>query len=291
MALDELWKKFKTSHEIKKALPKEGDTAVDTLNPPKVPERELDTSDDVLNAFEAVELESLQNEKLYQNLSELKNLVEGESEKVPLDVRFMQINKYLGLEEKEATKKTEGTPLAHETVRHERWPNNIHCPTCQSVNLKRLAQLPPTSQNKHRYRCLDCGTLFNDDSDTPLEHGIPPINVWMQCWYLMGCGLPINYIAKKLNVDLSTVEMMTQQLKRTFNAEKPLTRFMGFDEWNKQAESLRRQLKEDLLRLYERLNANVATAPKDTVEFRRQQNLRRELKVTPEPPSPFGKRR
>lgn len=233
----------------------------------------LRTREQVLNDFQQVELESLERNNLMSKMKVLKELVDQPKEEKP-ELRFTQIKQELGPSE------------THETIRQERWLKDIHCPSCKSVNLKRLPQVPSKSPHNHRYQCLDCDTIFNDDTDTPMEQGVPPINIWMQCWYLMGCTDSLNYIAQKLGLDLSVVEMMVDRLQKTFLAQKPLTRFMGFEEWNKQSQHLKTQLKEDLLREYELLNANVATVPKDTAEYRRQQNIRRELTPTIAPPSP-----
>jgi hypothetical protein len=92
----------------------------------------------------------------------------------------------------------------------------------------------------------------------------------------MGCTDSLSYIANKLGLDLVHVEKMARQLQKTFSAKQPLTRFIGFTEWHKQSQHLRSQLKDDLMRQYEKLNANVATQPTDTAEFRRQESIRRD---------------
>lgn len=243
----------------------------------------LQNAESVLNAFEHLETES---EHLYSNLNALKALVtepkieqpHKPSEHKNLDLRFSTIKKHLG------------PPEAHETVRQERWQPNIHCPDCHSGNLKRLTQTPPQSPYKHRYRCLECGLVFNDDTGTPLEQNVPPLSIWMQCWYLMGCTESLSYIATKLNLDLNVIEYMAEQLRIVFKASHPLTRLIDYEEWSKQSNNLRAQLKEDLLKQYERLSADIATIPKDTSEFRRQQNLRRDLVSTTAPPTGGRKR-
>lgn len=264
---NDLWKKLKETPT--------NATSVPTRTVPSSSKTSERTTEQVLNDFQQVELESLEKDNLLSKMTALKELVDQPKEEKP-ELRFTQIKQVLGPSE------------THETVRQERWPKDIHCPNCKSVNLKRLPQLPSKSPHNHRYQCLDCDTIFNDDTDTPMEQGVPPLNIWMQCWYLMGCTDSLNYIAHKLGLDLSIVEMMVDRLQKTFLAQKPLTRFMGFEEWNKQSQHLKTQLKEDLLREYELLNANIATVPKDTAEYRRQQNIRRELTPTISPPSPTG---
>ncbi len=214
----------------------------------------------------------VENENIIHNLQILKCILE-EPKETTLESRFAKIQEHLG------------TPEAYETIRQERWQPNIHCPSCQSTHIQRLAQLPSKSSHNHRYRCLDCQLEFNDDTETPIETGVPPLNVWMQCWYLMGCTDSLSYIAHKLNLDLSLIEVMVLQLQRTFGLEKPLSRFQTSEDWRKQTVHLRAQLQDDLLKQSEQFNANVATAPKDTTEFRRQQNLRRHLSASTHPPS------
>lgn len=278
-----LWNKFKQplSKGNKKKLPDaDTDDTTVVMEEENLKHTALSSSekiDAISNAFQQTEIEILERNKVLSNLNALKELMDQPKENTP-EMRFSKISQYLGESE------------CHETVRQERWPVEIFCPNCLSKNLKRIAQLPTQKPHNHRYLCLDCDTAFNDDSGTAMEHGTPPLNVWMHCWYLMGCTESLNYIAKKLGLELGMVEFMAVQLQKTFHAKQPLTRFLGYDEWNKQSQQLRQQLKEDLLLQYERLSANIATVPKDTAEHRRQSILRTELKPSITPPS-GGKKR
>lgn len=254
--LSDIWKKFNAP-----VSPKDWDTAVVETH---------DQKEQVLETYTETETEYLQSEDILKNLIALKSLVAAPKEEAP-DPRATEIKQRVGI------------PESYETVRQERWYPNINCPNCSSTNLKRLAQLPSQSTHNHRYRCLECLTEFNDDSGTPLETGQPPVNIWMQCWYLMGCTDSLTYIAAKLNLDLTTIERMVQQLQRIFHTQKPLTRFLDYDTWREQSEGQFKQLKEDLVKQYELLDANVSIAPKDSTEFRRQQNLRRTLTPTLDP--------
>lgn len=262
--LNDIWKKFKS--EPTQEQSRETSDIVTLENPPKTDKEIKKTKENLKQTKEnylEVEKENLQKDKMMDNLKALKEALDHPKEEVP-ELRFTQV-----------VKKHLDEPAAHETVRQERWPENIRCPKCNSNHLKRVAQIPPASSSNHRYRCLDCDEVFSDETGTPFEQGVPPLNVWMQCWYLMGCTDSLNYIAVKLNLDLATVKIMVGQLQKIFNAQKPLTHFLKYEEWNKQADQMRKQLKDDLLKQYEQLDANVSTAPKDTTEFRRQQTLRR----------------
>lgn len=283
--LNELWNKLKTApHEDPTGLKSSSKKAesrsllAKELTEHPSPSNHLQNAEAVINALDHHQVEVHQSELIKKNLAALKTLMDAPKEEAP-EVRYTKIKQLLN------------PPVQHETMRHERMQPNIHCPDCSSGNIKRLVQLAGTSPLKHRYRCMDCGLVFNDDTGTPLEHDVPPLNIWMQCWYLMGCTESLSYIATKLNIELTTVEWMVEQLRRIFNAQRPLTRFIDYDEWSKQSVNLRNQLKEDLLRQYEQLSADIATTPKDTAEFRRQQNLRRDLNITPEPPSGGGKKK
>jgi len=249
---NELWKKFKkpppsTRDGREQSL---GKTMEATPVPPKI----------LLKSLQDHETEYLQRKEVLANVKALKALIDIPKEQ-SLELRFANIKRYLG------------NPECYETVRQERWPDDIQCPNCHSTHLKRLPQLPPQPLHNHRYCCLDCHTEFNDDSGTPLEKGLPPLNIWMQCWYLIGCTGSLSYIATKLNLDLSVVEMMVRQLQKIFKAEQPLTRYVEYKEWNEQSQNLRKQLKEDLLKQYEVLDANTANTPKDTAEYRRQSTI------------------
>lgn len=259
--LSELWNKLKGPHSTSKGSTQQlhESTSIFSTEP---------NLGSVLEAFHNTEEELDQTSLLITNLHVLTSLL-NEPKEVALENRFKKITEHLG------------EPESHETLRQERWHGQIKCPNCQSTHLKRLVQVPPKSSHNHRYRCLNCGTEFNDDTGTPMEADVPSLNVWMQCWYLMGCTDSLSFIANKLNLDLATVERMVQLLKRTFQTEKPSSQIKALEDWKSQANILREHLKEDLLKQYERLDANVATVPKDTGEFRRQQHLRRNPLIGP----------
>lgn len=271
--LNDLWKKFKAPPADKAEETAVIEQVLDTSLATTRSLESLKQQDELLNIYQEIETEKLQRETVLNNLKALKEITEAPPEE-NLELRFAKIKEHLH------------TPESYETLRQERWYEGINCPNCQSKQLKRLPPIPPQSPHKHRYLCLACNLQFDDESGTPFGTGIPPLNIWMQCWYLMGCTDSLPYIAARLNLDLNIIELMVVQLRRIFNTNKPLVKNLDFEAWNKQATDLRKQLSEDLIKQYETLNANIATAPKDTTEFRRQQNLRRTLRATTEPPTP-----
>jgi len=225
----------------------------------------------LLNAWKHLDIETSQANSVIANLAQLKMLIQAPKEDAP-ELRFSKIKQYLG------------EPECHETVRRERWRIQIECPKCKSINLKRITQLSSKTPLNHRYRCLECDTIFNDDSDTPFESEVPSLNIWMQCWYLMGCTESHRYIANKLNLDITTVEWMIQRLQKTFGTKQPLLEPLGASQWNKQAQHLLAQLKNDLKREYD----DSDQEPQDTSEHRKKINRRRQLRSSTEPRSPGG---
>lgn len=256
--LNDLWKKFKSQPSSTKW--DQSDVA-------------LEDPEAVVEAYQDLDIEQEQSSVRAKKLNTLRNLKPASDESA-LSLRFKQLKDNLGTDE------------TYETVRQERWYPNIKCPSCDSKYIKRLPQHPNVSSSNHRYLCLDCHLEFQDDDELPTTQDLPPINIWMQCWYLMGCSDSLSYIATVLGLDLATVEFMAEQLRLLFNANAPMSSDLDFEEWEQQSLELRKQLQDDLLKRFEVLNANVSTTPKDTSEFRRQQNLRRTLTASTAPPPP-----
>lgn len=264
----DLWKKYGSwETPVNSAL--DLDTA-EINQPPEKPSIPL-------HPYTHVTQELEQMDTVLANLRSLKLLMEQPKEPAP-ELRFFQIKQHLGLAE------------TYETLRQERWHPKIHCPHCGSTQLKRLLQELPEPPENHRYLCLDCGEEFNDDSGTPLAQGLPPLFTWIECWYLYGCTDSLLYIAHKLGLELSTVEMMILEMKRLFNSDKPLNRFELSAKLSEQSVNLREQLKQDLQIKLERLGAQISQVPKDTLEFHRQETIRRHGRLEPDllitPPKP-----
>ncbi len=198
------------------------------------------------------------NPEVLLNLSELKELTKLEQPNLPEDYAA-QIREHLGEAE------------SGETLRQERWHGKVKCPYCSSINIKRLAIEEQKSRDNYRYLCLSCHKEFNDDSETDMEDNIPSLHSWMFCWYLLGCNSSIQYIANKLGISLTMVEMMVAHLQKIFNAQKPLQSLMSFDEWAlKHGKNYKLSLEKSLLKLTERLRGYSVTQELDTAEVRRQ---------------------
>lgn len=198
------------------------------------------------------------NPSVLFNLSELKSVTSQPKQEQP-DAAFDKIQSHLGEAE------------SSETLRQERWQGNIQCPYCNSTDIKRLSVLEQESANNYKYLCLACNATFNDDSETKIEGGTPPINSWMLCWYLLGCTNSLQYIASKLGLSVTVVEMMVQHMQKLFNTDQPMKHFMSFDEWSiKHGSRYKLAMQQALAKQSERFMGYSLGQEHDTAEVRRQ---------------------
>ncbi len=216
-----------------------------------------------------------EGESVRDHLRKLDALLEAPKEEI-LETRATQIKECLGL------------PEAYQALRQARWPTGVQCTDCHSSHVRRLPQSPLASEHNHRYRCLDCRLEFNDDEGIAGgdSEGTSSLSVWMQCWYLMGCTDSLSYIAHCLGLDLHHVEWMVQRLKSLLGHYATPKTNLEIETAEAQSETLGERLKAALLSHDEILDANIATVPTDTGEYRRQQHLRRHLSASTEPVTP-----
>ncbi len=157
-------------------------------------------------------------------------------------------------------------------------PSTVHRFQAQLAALQHPTEPAVTQALNHRYYCLDCQTTFQDDdaiTGAGGAHGTS-VQIWMQCWYLMGCTDSLSHIAQLLGLDLANVEWISERLKTLFSMHAPRTSNAAQVE---RAASVARAQKfeSDLLAAQEHLDANIAGVPFDTTEYRRQQRIRRTL--------------
>jgi len=202
------------------------------------------------------------------NLHVLQQISQAPKE-AHLELRFSRIKQHLGPAE------------SHETVRQERFAKGIFCPECGADKVERLSHFGVTPiASYYHYVCKNCDHEFNDASGSPFEKGVPPLHVWMQCWYLMGCTDSINFITGQLGLDKHVVELMMRQLQTVFGKHLPLSQGINQDQSEKHNFKHSHLSRDDFLMQFERLNApDVAVQPKDTAEYRRQQQIRRDPKA------------
>jgi len=231
------------------------------LNPASVKSTASDLKK-VLSSFEQNGW-ACEDDTLRMNMQALKDAT-IEPLGVNVELRFNVIMEKLGEEE------------CYETVRQDRWQGEIQCPRCKSKRIKRIDQEDSKSKHNFKYKCVKCKLQFNDDSDTPFEKIPPSLEDWMRCWYLMSCTTSPGYIAAKLNLDLATIKEMMKTLQRVFKSNKPLEKFMQYKQWSNNANHYEQVIKQDIIaKKDELLNAERADSPKDTREYERQRQRRR----------------
>ena len=84
-----------------------------------------------------------------------------------------------------------------------------------------------TQPHRQRYRCTACGSRFDDLSGTILAGGHQALRVWVLCLYFMGLNLSNRQIARELDLGVSDVQAMTQQLRQGLTAKAPAVVLQG----------------------------------------------------------------
>src|ERR687885_424095 len=113
-----------------------------------------------------------------------------------------------------------------ELVRQHRWPEGVRCPSCGSASVARHGR-DDTQPHRQRYRCAACGARFDDLTGTVLAGHHQPLRVWVLCLYLMGLNLSNRQIARELDLGVSDVQVMTEQLRAGLTARVPPVRLDG----------------------------------------------------------------
>lgn len=169
-----------------------------------------------------------------------------------------------------------GDAESSETLRQERWHGTVNCIYCASKHIKRLSKQEQKSEYNHKYLCLDCGKTFNDDSNTKIEIGVPPLNAWMLCWYLIGCSTSLQYISSRLGLSMATIEMMVSHMRKLFNTEQPLQHMLSFEDWAAQNSIKYKPVLEAAIAKQTVLyGMDIAGVAKDTGEYRRMKERTR----------------
>lgn len=100
----------------------------------------------------------------------------------------------------------------YEVVRKLRWSQGVHCPNCDSTNIRKRGHHDRYSY-RQRYECQACQQQFDDLSGTIFEGHHRPLRVWVSCLYLMGLNLSNEQIAAELDLPLNEAQTMTSQLR------------------------------------------------------------------------------
>ena len=114
----------------------------------------------------------------------------------------------------------------HELVRQHRWPEGVRCPACDSAAVARHGR-DDRQPHRQRYRCTACGSRFDDLTGTVLAGHHRPLRDWVLCPYLVGLNLSNRQIARELDLAVSDVQAMTEQLRHGLAAKLPPARLAG----------------------------------------------------------------
>jgi transposase-like protein len=113
-----------------------------------------------------------------------------------------------------------------ELVRQHRWPEGVRCPHCGNAGVARDGR-DDAQPHRQRYRCAACNARFDDLTGTVLAGRHRPLRVWVLCLYLMGLNLSNRQIARELDLGVSDVQAMTEQLRRGLTARAPAVVLAG----------------------------------------------------------------
>ncbi len=113
-----------------------------------------------------------------------------------------------------------------ETVRQLRWPEGVTCPHCQSRDVAKDGR-DDTQAERQRYLCHGCHRRFDDRTGTIFAGHHQPLKTWILCLYFMGLNLSNRQIAKELDLDRSTVQEMTAQLREGIVQRRPAVVLSG----------------------------------------------------------------
>src|SRR4051794_7170960 len=114
----------------------------------------------------------------------------------------------------------------YELVRQHRWPDGVRCPRCAGAKVARDGR-DDAQRHRQRYRCAACGARFDDLTGTVLAGHHQPLRVWVLCLYLTGLNLSKRQIARELDLGVSDVQAMTEQLWCGLAARLPPARLEG----------------------------------------------------------------
>ena len=88
----------------------------------------------------------------------------------------------------------------YEAVRQMRWKTGVCCPKCNSSSVIKRGK-DETQVERQRYQCKNCGTHFDDLTDTIFAGHHQPLRMWLLCLYLMGLNLSNQQIAHELDLE------------------------------------------------------------------------------------------
>lgn len=112
------------------------------------------------------------------------------------------------------------------TVRKMRWPNEVHCVSCNSADVIKHG-LDETQRYRQKYRCKNCGVYFDDLTGTIFAGSHHPLRIWILCLYFMGLNLSNLQISKELDLNKDDAHRMCTLLREGIVSKKPEVKLDG----------------------------------------------------------------
>ena len=108
----------------------------------------------------------------------------------------------------------------YERIRQIRWPEGVTCPRCTSDNITRQGK-DESQPEKQRYFCKNCQRKFDDLTLSVFSGHHQPLKIWVSCLHLMSLNVSNSQIAQELDLNISDVQKMTEQLRQTIHEKRP----------------------------------------------------------------------
>jgi len=97
-------------------------------------------------------------------------------------------------------------------LRRIRWSDGVVCPHCSSKSVIRSGRHLLLYQ---RYRCKDCGRIFNDKTGTVFEGSRMPLRVWFFTALMLQYKVSILELSKTLKMYYDATYRMVKKLRES----------------------------------------------------------------------------
>ena len=108
----------------------------------------------------------------------------------------------------------------YERIRQIRWPDGVTCPRCTSDNITRQGK-DESQPERQRYFCKGCQRKFDDLTLSVFSGHHQPLKIWVSCLHLMSLNVSNRQIAQELDLNISDVQKMTEQLRQAVHDKRP----------------------------------------------------------------------
>lgn len=100
----------------------------------------------------------------------------------------------------------------YDLLRGIRWANGLICPQCESKEVVKNGKDPVQRHCQH-YQCKQCGTYFDDLTDTIFSGSHQGVHQWITVLYLMNLNVSMAQIATELDISEMTAQGMCATIR------------------------------------------------------------------------------